>query len=275
MRQGMRMRCILVHGFNGEPVDMYELERDLGARGFAISNLLLPGHGTSPRDFAAARWEHWIGAVRSETLRALTRGERVVLIGHSMGGALALATATTTPEVAGVVAMCAPVALEDSMRGALARVYRWLPYMPTLGEDVRDWIGARRRYERKAYRWTPMAPAHSLFRALPTVRRMLPAVQCPTLLIYARNDHVVPFTDGIEAYKLLGAREKELLALPRSFHTVTKDVERQAVCERVAAFCERHRDGVRDISAMVTESGDGAESEGPRTEPGILRAAND
>jgi carboxylesterase len=236
-----RMRCILVHGFNGEPVDMCELERRLSGHGFATSNLLLPGHGTTPRDFAAARWEHWLETVRAEARRSLAHGERVALIGHSMGGALSLVTAATEPGISGVVALCTPLSLDSSMRGFFARMHRLLPYAPSFGEDVRDWFGARRRYERKAYKWTAMATAHSLFSALPTVRQSLPMVACPTLLMYARHDHVVPFADGIEAYKLLGAREKELVALPRSFHAVTKDVERHLVFAQVEEFCAQLR----------------------------------
>ncbi|HEX6818805.1 MAG TPA: alpha/beta fold hydrolase [Ktedonobacterales bacterium] len=239
---GAPVRCILVHGFNGEPVDMCELEASLAARGFATTTLLLPGHGTSVRDFAAARWEHWADAVNAEVRAALARGERVIPIGHSMGGALAFAAAEREPGVAGVVALCAPIALDTGPRGSATRRYRWLPpYVLSLGDDVRDRVGVRRRYERHAYRLVPLATARSLFDALPAVRDLLPAVTCPTLLIYARNDHVVPLKDGIAAYKCIGAQDKQLAVLPRSFHAVTKDVERHLVCERVTAFCERLR----------------------------------
>lgn len=233
---------------------MCELEASLGARGFATTTLLLPGHGTSVRDFAAARWEHWMGAVNDEVRGALARGERVVLIGHSMGASLALAAAAQEPRVAGVAALCAPVALDMGRRGTAARKYQWLPYILSLGDDVRDRFGAWRRYERHAYRLVPMATARSLFEALPELRRSLPGVRCPTLLIYARNDHVVPLADGIAAYKRIGAREKQLVVLPRSFHAVTKDVERQRVCERVTAFCEHLRLGSPEV-ADAADSG--------------------
>jgi carboxylesterase len=263
----MGLRCILVHGFNGEPVDMCELEGHLGTRGYLTTNMLLPGHGTSVRDFATARWEHWVGAVRAEVGRARERGERAVLIGHSMGGAISLVMAATEPGVVGVAALCAPLSLDSSVRGFFARSHRVFPYAPTFGEDVRDRLGAWRRYERRAYRWTAMATVDSLFGALPGVRQLLPDVACPALLMYARHDHVVPFVDGIEAYKSLGSREKELVALPRSFHAVAKDVEREIVCERVAAFCAR-----LDL-IEYPDVADGAD--GASANPGALRAAGE
>lgn len=247
------VRCILVHGFNGEPMDLCEVERSLEAHGFATSTLLLPGHGTSVDDFATARWEDWIGTVNDEVSRSLARGERVVLIGHSMGGALSFAVAEQVPGVAGVVAMCAPTALDRGGRAEAARWKRAPRYILSFGEDVRDRIGAMRRYERHAYWLVPIATALSLFDALPRVREALPAISCPTLLIYARNDHVVPLADGIAAYKRLGAREKRLVVLPRSFHAVTKDVEREIVCEHVVVFCERLREAGPKMGTLAND----------------------
>ncbi len=196
------VRCILVHGFNGEPMDLCEIERSLEAHSFAVSTLLLPGHGTSVDDFATTRWADWVGAVNDEVRRSLARGERVVLIGHSMGGALAFAAAEQEPRVAGVVAMCAPIALDRGGRAEAARWARAPRYILSLGEDVRDRIGAMRRYERHAYWLVPLATALSLFEALPHVREALPAISCPTLLIYAlrimssRSPTASPRTSG-------------------------------------------------------------------------------
>src|SRR5450432_1595953 len=64
------VRCLLMHGFNGEPVDMWELEERLSELGYAAKSLLLPGHGTSIRDFAQHGWDDWFGHVREEARRA-------------------------------------------------------------------------------------------------------------------------------------------------------------------------------------------------------------
>jgi carboxylesterase len=236
------MRCILVHGFNGEPVDMIELERALPKQGFLTTNMLLPGHGTTLQNFATSRWEDWFLAVREEAEAALERGERVILIGHSLGGALVMGVAAVEPRLSGVVPLCPPTSMHEGMRVAVSRLHRYLPYMPSFGEDVRDRWGARKRYERKAYRWVALSTAASLFGALPELRKLLPRVTAPALVVVAQHDHVVPAQDGIDAYKLLGSREKELLLLERSFHVVTKDVERDLVSARVSAFCVRQRD---------------------------------
>ena len=239
MSEKRRTFCLLLHGFNGEPLDMQELEHELRDAGFDARTLLLPGHGTTARDFAAHGWDDWLGEVRAETQRALTRYERVFVIGHSLGAALTLAVAAREPEVAGIVALCPPTRLNPRLGALVRRLQNMVPYIPSWGEDVRDRLGARRRYARSAYRWTALKTVHSLYEALPGLRAALPTVRCPALIIAARHDHVVPARDAEEAYRLIGSQRKELVILERSFHAVTKDVERHIVFERTIAFCQR------------------------------------
>src|SRR5579863_2283449 len=106
---GEQPAAVLVHGFNGEPLDMRELAEFLGARGFATRILLLPGHGTHFRHFARTTWADWSAAVATATREMLERHERVILIGHSMGAALSLYTTAHEPRVAGVVGLCPPL----------------------------------------------------------------------------------------------------------------------------------------------------------------------
>lgn len=234
--------CVLIHGINGSPEDMDELSAALEARGFESRNLLLPGHGTSVRDFARHGWDDWRQAVERATDDALELGRPVFVIGHSLGAALALAAAAERPRLGGVVALCPPVRLYEpftrSITHALAAARHIAPYLPAWREDIRDRKGARVRYRRDVYRWTSTAALHTLMSALPHLRRQLPDIATPALVIAARHDHVVPLRDGREAYQLLGSERKQLVILHHSYHAVTKDVERRLVAERVIAFCQ-------------------------------------
>jgi carboxylesterase len=136
------------------------------------------------------------------------------------------------------VALCPPVRLFDPLAKAVAAARHVTPYLPAWSEDIRDRKGARRRYRREVYHWTSTVALHTMMCALPRLRRQLPDVTAPALIIAARHDHVVPVRDGREAYALLGSERKELVVLSHSFHAVTKDVERHAVTERVIAFCQ-------------------------------------
>jgi carboxylesterase len=227
--------CILIHGINGSPEDMEGLNEDLSDQGFVVRNLLLPGHGTSVRDFARHGWTEWKLAVERAVDESLARHRRVVVIGHSLGAALALAVASERPRLTGVIALCPPVRLYDPLAKAVAAARYVTPYLPAWGEDIRDRAGSRRR--NAIYPFTSTEALHTLMNALPRLRRQLPSVTVPALVITARHDHVVPVRDGREAYTLLGSERKELVVLRHSFHSVTRDLERHIVSERVSAFC--------------------------------------
>jgi len=246
--------CLLVHGFNGEPAELRELAGVLHGAGYATRRLLLPGHGASVYDFAAHGWEDWFAATRRATEQALTQYEQVFVIGHSLGAALSLATAAVEPEVAGVVALCPPVRLDYRVERLVGRLRNVIGAIPTWTEDVRDRRAARHLYRRNVYRWTPLVAVESLFQALPEIRALLPEVHCPALVVRALHDHVVPARDGLEAYELIGAQDKTLVTLERSYHAVTKDVERRLVFTHTLDFCQRviGRSGMTDVTGAAS-----------------------
>lgn len=241
--------CLLVHGLNGEPEDLAPVERALRAEGFATRAFWLPGHGATPRDLRESGWQDWYGAVRDEALAVLNAGHDVVLVGHSMGGSVCLALAAELAGhegLRGVAALCPPTRMHGWMEKLLAAARRVVPYVPALGEDIRN-RQARRGVRRRVQRWNAPAPMHSLLAALPEVRAALPAVRCPLLVIAARHDHVVPARDGLEAYERAGTDHKELLLLERSYHAVAHDEEQREVCAQVVRFCRR----VAQVSAQA------------------------
>jgi carboxylesterase len=225
---------LLVHGFNGSRADFAEMEAVLQAQGMLTHTMLLPGHGTHVRDLMAMGWADWAQAVHQEVTALKQRCDVVFLVGHSMGGALALHTAAHE-EVAGVVSMCAPLSLYPGIALGV-HLAKWVtPVLPTIREDVRN-PQARRDYTRTVYRWTALSPVASLLRFLPQLRAELPRVRVPALIMAATHDHVVPASNGRKIYDLIGSRQKELMTLHRSYHVIMKDYDREEVFAKTVAF---------------------------------------
>lgn len=229
--------CVLVHGFNGSPVEMEELAAALVDAGFTVRLARLPGHEATHRELAACGWRDWLRAVRAETEEALAGGGDVVLIGHSMGAALALAVAAREPRLAGVVALCPPLRMFPGERRAVALLHRVVPYLPRLRNDVRQHCAASPPGSVRSANWLPLCAVHSLFRGLRELERDLAAVRCPALVLCARHDHTVPMRDGLTVHELLSAERKELIVLEQSYHAVTLDLERMMVFGHVLRFC--------------------------------------
>ena len=175
--------------------------RALQGLGYSTKNLLLPGHGTSMRDFAEHGWDDWFGHVREETRRALDRGEHVVLIGHSMGAAVGWPLPPPSRGVAGVAALCSPLRLSTNVLHVVRAIKRFVPYIPA-GQRMSA-IVAGRDSVTSATPTPGRRPRRSraCSAALPDLHAALPHVACPTLVVCARNDHVVPLRDGLETFQ--------------------------------------------------------------------------
>jgi carboxylesterase len=96
---GGRPAALLVHGFLGSPADMRPLAESLHREGWTVQGLLLPGFGADVKTLPERQYEEWLTAVL-DALGALQREHSpVLLIGHSMGAAVAIAAAAESAVV--------------------------------------------------------------------------------------------------------------------------------------------------------------------------------
>ncbi len=201
-------------------------------------NMLLPGHGMDHvRELMSLGWDDWAQAVRDELHVLKEHCDIVFLVGHSMGGSLALHVAAHE-KVAGIVVMCAPLYMHPLLKPFIGIAKFVVPLLPTIYEDVRD-REARRQYKRGNYHWTPVRPIESMLKFLPRLRQELPQITAPTLIMVSLHDHVVPARDGREIYRLIGSQEKYLVTFHRSYHIIMKDHDHEEVFSKTSAFIQR------------------------------------
>jgi len=228
---------LLIHGLNGNPGDLAELAAFLQERGMVATTMRLPGHGAHGCEMQPVDWQEWATAVRTEVHRLKERCDLVFVLGHSLGGALALYVAAQE-EVTGVVAICPPLQLQPWLQPVVGLLKYVLPVLPTLHADVYD-PEALWREAGEFYRWAPTRTVESSLQFLPHVQATLPQVTAPVLILTALHDHVVPTHDAYMIYHLLGSRTKHLVIFPRSAHVLMKDYDREALFAKTAAFVAR------------------------------------
>jgi len=85
--------ALLVHGFPGTPVEMRPLAQALHAVGWSVQGLLLPGLGPQIGRLFEVRQAEWQAAVRQALRSLMASGRPVIIVGFSLGGALALEAA--------------------------------------------------------------------------------------------------------------------------------------------------------------------------------------
>ncbi|MGN6110596.1 MAG: alpha/beta hydrolase [Kofleriaceae bacterium] len=244
---GDEIVAVLVHGFTGTPYEMSHLGAHLARQGIAVRAPLLPGHGTSIGDLDRTGWRDWAGAVERAVEAASARFRRVAVIGQSLGGLLALHVASRRPELAAVGSLAAPLWL-PGWSGRIAAwtttgPLRWISKLPKLGgSDVRD---PRVRAINPSYRAIPTRALGELLAFMQVVDAELPQIACPVLVMHATHDHTAPVACAARIADR--ARAERVRILPRSYHLIAIDLERDLVADEVTALLRRHRD-TGDIS---------------------------
>lgn len=235
---------VCIHGFTGTPYEVRYLGEKLAGAGYDVHGVLLPGHGTRVEDLDATTWHDWADAVEDafDTMRMLYG--RVALVGQSLGGLLALHLAARRPEVAAVATLAAPLWLDGlgkhvakwSFEGSLQRMLPRLRAVPKLGgSDVRDRIV---RAENPCYRSIPVRALGELVSFMREVDAALPQIAQPVLVLHGAQDHTAPV--GCAYHIAQRARAVRTRILPRSYHLIAVDVERDIVAAEVIDFLRQH-----------------------------------
>ncbi len=86
--------ALLIHGFPGTPAEMRPLARSLHQTGWTVRGLLLPGFGPDIETLPERHPSEWLTAVQDALVDLQRSHHPVLLVGYSMGAALALQVAT-------------------------------------------------------------------------------------------------------------------------------------------------------------------------------------
>jgi len=92
-----RIGALLVHGFPGTPAEMRLIGHHLSNAGCTAHGILLPGFGPQIAELGNYSGADWVAAARQEWQHIQQEHEETILIGHSMGGAIALHLAAEQP----------------------------------------------------------------------------------------------------------------------------------------------------------------------------------
>lgn len=106
---------LYIHGILGSPVEFHRIANALQPRVFHGKAILLPGHGGSGFNFATTKADDWQDHVLQTLIDLRKKYPNIILIGHSLGGLLALEASLHVP-VNGIVLLNTPIQTRISVR---------------------------------------------------------------------------------------------------------------------------------------------------------------
>lgn len=240
---------LLLHGLTGTPHEVHPLADALYEAGYAVRAPLLAGH-TDLDALERSTWRDWYSSAAEAFDSLHDSGRRsVVVLGFSMGSLLTLRLAALrADDLAGIIAISVPLRFPWWQRRAIVAMAKLrgnrllrdtIGILPKDGgPDIRVMREVDGSPSLEGFPYPALAEMLSL---QAEVADLLPHVRVPTLLVHGRYDHTAPVELSAEVSQAIGSARVEREILPRSFHGVGLDIDRDRACAAVVKFVDSLR----------------------------------
>jgi pimeloyl-ACP methyl ester carboxylesterase len=222
-----RLSILYVHGFGASRAEGEEVGDRLACELAANTYYLrLPGHGTNKEDHRAATHRDYLRTVEEALAAMPLLGQRVVVIGSSMGGLIATWLAATHPDRVAALVLASPY-YASAQR--LANVLFAIPGGSYLAELLKGPLRVSKTAPRDIEGWQSYWYTEQYYVALRHLAALLRLaaresiyrrVSCPTLLLYCPQEKTASVAAMLRAFDQMGASAKRKLAIPDGDHVL-------------------------------------------------------
>lgn len=238
---------LMLHGFNDSPQVFRKLAPALSQRGYACRAILLPGFGRTVDAYANATVESWLDKLEQEIESMSHEHQQVVLVAHSLGGALAINHTLSGQHPADSLVLLAPAIEVSNARSPILPTRFWhefgkvalpsttITYSP-FEMDAHDPL-ERDRAGRN--RFSPRKIVDNTFQLIDANRRRATELTLPTLLFVTDSDRVIDPQSIRTFYEQTGSKRKRLVTLEDSGHMIPVDRQWQTVVEEIDNFVRK------------------------------------
>lgn len=250
---GSRIGVLLIHGLGGTPRELKFIAKGLNAYGYTVLCPRLVGHCGTEADLVATSWPDWTGSVQKAYNRLAAETDVIFAGGLSAGAVMSLYLAQTQPKVRGLglysttlrwdgwsipkLSFLLPLILRLPYFGPRYRFEETFPY-GIMNDRLRRIVVSGMHSGDSTEAGLPATPGYSLrelWRLVDIVKKGLPSLKVPTLLIHARHDDIAHRRNSEYVHKHLGG-PSDLMLLDNSYHIITVDQERDIVCSASARY---------------------------------------
>ncbi len=239
---------LLVHGINFSPVAYRTLAPELAQHGFKCRAMRLPGFGMHVREYAQYEYPIWVAAIDQEVQNLAAKHQRVIVVAHSLGAAVALRyLADHNPSIAGIV-LIAPAIEVSNQRSPVFSTRFWHEFsnrtllstrivLSPFPYDMHDLVAVKTIPQTQ---FTPRPIVDQTFSMIDQNRGLAPRFQVPLLMILSPSDQVIDSSAAEEYFKAWGTPEKRLVWQERAAHMIPLDYDWELAAAAIAEFAQAH-----------------------------------
>jgi alpha-beta hydrolase superfamily lysophospholipase len=256
---------VIAHGAS-EHAERYRHVADrLVADGYAVYAIEHRGHGRSEgRRALIDRLDRAVADLDALVQLAAAEhpGVPVFLIGHSMGGAIAISYALEHQDRLAGLILSGPVAALDTapapMRVLAAVLSTVTPRLPLFEIDaslvsrdpavVEAYVNDPLVYHGKL----PVRTVAELAKAVDAFPERVPSITVPTLILHGTDDHLAPPEGSAMLNERIGASDKTFHRYEGLYHEIFNEPEQERVLDDVSEWLSAH---VLPVAAASAEAG--------------------
>ena len=227
---------IFIHGYMGSPRQFDRLVEIAYNEGCSVLSLLLPGHGSTTKEFSKATMTKWQNHVNSEVERFSKEYKRIYLVGHSMGCLLSInAAAKYSEHVCGLFLIYCPFKVRYINIAAIKVRLKQLLY-PKTNPVKAAYHKGRSVPLMPNLLWRNIKPASELMKLISFTREKLHNIKVPITAVYSLSDEII----SMKSLQILksGATQTSVksIILTDSLHAYYTSEEQAVIEEALMAF---------------------------------------
>jgi carboxylesterase len=235
---------LLIHGLMAAPEEVREWADFLHAKGLTVYAPRLSGHGTSSKDLSVRNYNDWLDSIDRGHAILKTCCKKIMVAGFSTGAGLALQSVILKPhDFEAVIAVSVPLRFKSfsSRFAELLNGFNHFCIYFGMSNLAREFMKNDADNPHINYLRCPVSAFVQVKKLMRKVRRSLPDIDIPALVIQAKNDPKVAPGSGPAIFKLLGTDKKHFSWIDYNMHGIIRGEIAIAVFKEVESFLTAYR----------------------------------
>lgn len=231
--KGSSKGILMLHGLTATPNDFKYFADEFAVQKYTVSAPLLRGHGTSVEDLQKTQWYDWFTDTKNAYSKLKKKCEKVIVIGQSVGGSLALHLASHY-QVDGLVLLAPGMFFKTKATfiiPMLAKIKKYLDKHD--GPDIKNEVSRKKAL---SYAQMPTQSIEQTVMLFKHLKQDLAEVNCPTLIFHSVYDHVIDYKSSQYIYDKISSKKKRLISLNNSYHLLSLDNEKNIILKEISSF---------------------------------------
>jgi len=230
---------IFIHGFMGSPNQFTDLADAVYDNGCSCTSILLPGHGVSTGEFVKFGISDWECHLQNEIDRVKHDYKEIFLVGHSMGGLLALnASLIKENNISGVVLISTPLKINMLNLKSIWQKIRLLTF--SKNHEIKSmYLKSNGISKLKIFTYPSIiSPFVNFYKLVKKTKKRLSEVFVPVLIFQSKNDETASYKSAKLFHESLCNTQRTAFSLEKSWHAFYYDDERKIIKDELIQFIQ-------------------------------------